>query len=208
LSLLNTPVPDFSAKAVRQGQFIDVSLADLKGHWSVLFFYPGDFTFVCPTELFDLHEQYAELKRMNVEVYAVSTDSVYAHQAWADSTPLIDEIEYPLVADHAWTIAKSLDVLDEATGTAQRATLIVNPEGIIKAVEISDGPVARRAEELLRKVKAAQFVAGGIGRLAKASWAFANATAAERQAAEAIPAADPLVLQEAGLGERDICPPE
>ena len=188
MSQLNTPVPPFAAKAVRRGHIEGVTADTLHGHWSVLFFYPADFSFICPIELLDLHEQYVELKRLGVEVYGVSTDSVYTHQAWAES-PLIGEIEFPLIADHAWALSRALDVLDEDHGTAQRATFIVNPEGLIKVIEISDGPVARRADELVRRIKAAQFVSGGIGRLANATWAREGEASGQGDAAEAIPAA-------------------
>ncbi|MCL2787559.1 MAG: redoxin domain-containing protein [Micrococcales bacterium] len=171
MSQLNTPVPPFAVKAVRKGVIEEVTRESLLGHWSVLFFYPADFSFICPTELFDLHEQGEELGRLGVDIYAISTDSVYCHQAWCEATPLIDQLEFPLIADQARVLSRAMDVLDEDSGMAQRATFVINPEGLIKSIEISDGPVARRADELVRRIRAAQFVAGGIGRLVKATWA-------------------------------------
>ncbi|MDR1426881.1 MAG: redoxin domain-containing protein [Bifidobacteriaceae bacterium] len=176
MSLLNTIVPQFAVKAYHAGAFEDVNEKKLDGHWSVLFFYPADFSAVCPTELYDLQEHYAEFAKMGVEVYSVSTDSHYSHQGWAESTPMIDQIAYPMLADHAQALCVALGVLIAGAGVAERATFILDPERRIKAIEISDGPVARKADELVRKVKAAQFVAA-TGKIAPATWAVPQAQA-------------------------------
>ncbi|MDR1151365.1 MAG: redoxin domain-containing protein [Bifidobacteriaceae bacterium] len=169
MSLLNTPVPAFALRAFHAGAFEDVTEDALAGHWSVLFFYPADFSTVCPTELYDLHEHYADFQRMGVEIFAVSTDSHYAHQAWAESTAMIGDLEFPMLADHTQDLTRALGVLIEGAGVAERATFVVDPASQIKAIEISDGPVARKAEELVRRVKAAQFVAA-TGKMCPATW--------------------------------------
>jgi peroxiredoxin (alkyl hydroperoxide reductase subunit C) len=175
MSLLNTTVPDFSVKAYHAGAFKDVAAADLAGSWSVLFFYPADFSAVCPTELYDLQEHYAQFADLGVRIYSVSTDSHYSHQAWAESTPLIDQLEFPMLADHAQELSRALGVLIPETGVAERATFIIDHDRQIKAIEISDGPVARKADELVRKAKAAQFVAA-TGKIAPATWALPTAS--------------------------------
>jgi peroxiredoxin (alkyl hydroperoxide reductase subunit C) len=170
MSLLNTIVPPFACKSYRAGAFEDVTEKALDGRWSVLFFYPADFSFVCPTELWDLQQHYEELGRLGVEVYAVSTDSHLVHQAWAESTDMIGDIAYPMVADRTQELTRALGILIEAEGQAERATLVVDPDRRIKSVELSDGQVARKADELVRKVRAAQFVAA-TGKMSFADWA-------------------------------------
>jgi peroxiredoxin (alkyl hydroperoxide reductase subunit C) len=191
MSMLNKPLPDFECKAYRAGDIVKIRLNDVLGRWAVLFFYPADFSFVCPTELFDLQEHLQDFKDMSVDIYAVSTDSELSHQAWAESTPLINELQFPLLSDRNQALSRALDVLTEETGAAQRATFVVNPEGVVKAAELSDGAVARRADELVRKVRAAQFVSLGAGRLCPASWTLADASAEDQAALKALPVTDP-----------------
>jgi peroxiredoxin len=119
MSLINTEVKPFKATAYHNGQFVDVSEADLKGKWSVVFFYPADFTFVCPTELGDLADNYAEFQKLGVEIYAVSTDTHFTHKAWHDTSEEIKKIQYPLVGDPTWTLSKNFDVLIESEGLAE-----------------------------------------------------------------------------------------
>jgi peroxiredoxin (alkyl hydroperoxide reductase subunit C) len=169
MSLLNHPVPAFALKAYHTGAFEDFSDGSLAGHWSVLFFYPADFSAVCPTELFDLQEHYDQFTEMGVEIYAVSTDSHLSHRAWAESTPMIGQVAFPMLSDRAQELSRALGVLIEDGGVAERATFVVDQDRQIKAMEYSDGPVARKASELVRKVKAAQFVAA-TGKIAPATW--------------------------------------
>ena len=143
---------------------MQVSDADLKGKWSVFFFYPADFTFVCPTELGDLADQYAEFQKLGVEIYSVSTDTHFTHKAWHDASDTIKKIEYPMVGDPTHAISRNFGVLIEDEGLALRGTFVVNPEGMIKVVEINDIGIGRDAKELLRKVQAAQYVAVAPGR--------------------------------------------
>jgi peroxiredoxin (alkyl hydroperoxide reductase subunit C) len=170
MSLINTEVKPFTATAYHNGEFITVSEADLQGKWSVFFFYPADFTFVCPTELGDLADNYAEFQRLGVEIYGVSTDTHFTHKAWHDTSDTIGKVEYPLVGDPTGTLSRNFDVLIEAEGLADRGTFVVDPEGKVQVVEITAGGIGRNAAELLRKVKAAQYVAAHPNEVCPAKW--------------------------------------
>lgn len=170
MSLINTEVKPFKATAFKAGKFIDVSDADLKGKWSVVFFYPADFTFVCPTELEDLADNYGEFQKLGVEIYSVSTDTHFAHKAWHDTSAAIKKIEYTMVGDPTGTISRNFEVLIEDAGLADRGTFVIDPDGKIQIVEINAGGVGRSATELLRKIKAAQYVASHPGEVCPAKW--------------------------------------
>ena len=170
MSLINTSVKPFKATAFHNGKFVDVSDASLKGKWSVVVFYPADFTFVCPTELEDLADTYAEFKKLGVEVYGVSTDTHFAHKAWHDTSEAIKKVQYPLVGDPTGAITRNFEVMIEEEGLALRGTFVINPEGQIKLCEIHDNGIGRDAKELLRKVKAAQYVASHPGEVCPAKW--------------------------------------
>jgi len=170
MSLINTPIKPFKANAFHQGKFIEVSEADLKGKWSVVFFYPADFTFVCPTELEDLAKNYADFKKLGVEIYSVSTDTHFAHKAWHDTSDAIKQIEYVMVGDPTHAISKNFEVLIESDGIADRGTFVIDPAGHIQIVEITAGGIGRDALELLRKVKAAQYVAAHPDEVCPAKW--------------------------------------
>jgi len=170
MSLINTEVLPFKATAYKNGEFIEVTNADLKGKWSVVFFYPADFTFVCPTELGDLADNYAEFQRLGVEIFGVSTDTHFTHKAWHDSSETIGKIQYPLVGDPTGVITRNFGVMIEEAGLADRGTFVIDPEGKIQIVEINAGGIGRDASELLRKVKAAQYVASHPGEVCPAKW--------------------------------------
>ncbi|WP_226470353.1 alkyl hydroperoxide reductase subunit C [Luteimonas panaciterrae] len=170
MSLINTEVQPFKATAYHNGEFVEVTDASLKGKWSVFVFYPADFTFVCPTELEDLADHYDEFKKLDVEVYGVSTDTHFAHKAWHDTSDAIGKVKYPLVGDPTAKLARAFDVLIEEEGLALRGTFIINPEGVIKTAEIHDNGIGRDASELLRKIKAAQYVASHPGEVCPAKW--------------------------------------
>ena len=170
MSLINTEIKPFKAQAFKQGKFIEVTDADLKGKWSVVVFYPADFTFVCPTELEDLAGKYDELKKMGVEVYSVSTDTHFSHKAWHDTSDAIRKVEYTMLADPTGTLTRNFDVMIEEEGLALRGTFIVNPEGVIKAYEVHDNAIARDMKEALRKLKAARYVANHPGEVCPAKW--------------------------------------
>ncbi|SDO01495.1 alkyl hydroperoxide reductase subunit C [Vreelandella arcis] len=170
MSLINTEVKPFNATAYLNGEFVDVSDADLKGKWSIFFFYPADFTFVCPTELGDLADHYDEFKKLGVEIYSVSTDTHFTHKAWHDSSETINKLQYPMIADPTLKISRNFDVLVEEAGLAERGTFVVDPDGKIQIVEINAGNIGRNAEELLRKVKAAQYVRENPNEVCPAKW--------------------------------------
>ncbi len=178
MSLINTEIKPFRAKAFRNGEFADVSDADLRGHWSVVFFYPADFTFVCPTELEDLADNYAEFQRLGVEIYSVSTDTHFAHKAWHDNSDAIRKIRFTMVGDPTGAISRNFEVMIEQEGVADRGTFVVDPEGRIQIVEITAGGVGRDASELLRKIKAAQYVAAHPNEVCPAKWRDGEATLA------------------------------
>src|SRR5699024_4941498 len=139
MSLIGKEIEEFAAEAYHsgKGEFIDVTQEDLKGKWSVVMFYPADFTFVCPTELEDLQDHYETLKGLGAEVYSVSTDTHFTHKAWHDTSETIKKIEYYMLADPNQLLSRNFDVLDEKAGLSQRGTLIIDPDGIVQYDEIS-----------------------------------------------------------------------
>ena len=170
MSLINTEVKPFKATAYHNGKFVPVSNENLKGKWSVFVFYPADFTFVCPTELGDLADQYAEFKKLGVEIYGVSTDTHFTHKAWHDTSDTIKKVQYPLVADPTLALSRNFEVLIEEEGLAYRGTFVIDPSGHIKIIEVHDNGIGRDAKELLRKVQAAQYVASHPGEVCPAKW--------------------------------------
>jgi peroxiredoxin len=170
MSLIGTEVKPFHASAFHKGTFIEVTEQNLKGKWSVVCFYPADFTFVCPTELEDLQNHYETLKALGVEVYSVSTDTHFTHKAWHDSSPAIGKVKYIMVGDPAHTLSRNFEVLIEEQGLADRGTFIIDPDGIIQCVEISAGGIGRDASILVSKIKAAQYVRQNQGEVCPAKW--------------------------------------
>lgn len=170
MSLINKEISDFSVQAYHEGEFKEFSKADVLGKWGIFFFYPADFTFVCPTELEDLQEKYSEFKTANCEIYATSCDTHFVHKAWHDHSERISQIEYPMLADPRQVLAKDFEVYIEEAGLAERGSFIVNPEGKIVAYEITSGGVGRNAEELLRKLLACQFVHENGSEVCPANW--------------------------------------
>ncbi|RUP00017.1 alkyl hydroperoxide reductase subunit C [Hyphomicrobium sp.] len=170
MSLINTAIKPFKAQAYKQGKFIEVTEADIKGKWAIFFFYPADFTFVCPTELGDLADHYAELQKLGVEVFSVSTDTHFTHKAWHDSSETIGKIKYAMIGDPTGAITRNFEVMREGEGLADRGTFVVDPAGIIQAMEVTAEGIGRNAADLLRKVKAAQYVAAHPGEVCPAKW--------------------------------------
>jgi peroxiredoxin (alkyl hydroperoxide reductase subunit C) len=170
MSLINTEILPFSATAFHQGKFVDVTDADLRGRWSVVFFYPADFTFVCPTELGDLADHYAEFQALGVEIFSVSTDTHFVHKAWHDASDTIGKIQYPMIGDPTGTITTNFNVMRAGQGLADRGTFVIDPQGVIQIMEVSCEGVGRNAAELLRKIKAAQYVAAHPGEVCPAKW--------------------------------------
>jgi peroxiredoxin (alkyl hydroperoxide reductase subunit C) len=178
MSVINTQIKPFKAQAFKQGKFIEVTEADMQGKWAVFFFYPADFTFVCPTELGDVADYYDEFQKMGVEIYSVSTDTHFTHKAWHDSSETIGKIQYTMIGDPTGTITRNFDNMREEMGLADRGTFIIDPQGIIQAVEVTSEGIGRNAEEMMRKVKAAQYVAAHPGEVCPAKWKEGEATLA------------------------------
>jgi len=173
MNLIGKKVADFKAKAFVNNGFRDVTSDDLDGKWSVVFFYPADFTFICPTELGDLADSYDEFKKIDCEVYSVSTDTHFTHKAWYDTSATIKKIRYPMLADPTHAISKDFGVLIEEgddAGLALRGTFIINPNREIVAYEVHTLGIGRNSAELLRKVQAAQFTATHSGEVCPAKW--------------------------------------
>jgi len=170
MALINTKVKRFKSEAYHDGKFRTITNEDLEGKWSVVFFYPADFTFVCPTELGDLQDHYAQLQEMGVEVYAVSTDTHFTHKAWHDSSETINKIQYPMLGDPTGNLTINFDCMQFAEGLALRGTFIVDPDGIIKAAEIHDEGIGRNASDLVRKLQAAIHVRENPGQVCPAKW--------------------------------------
>ncbi len=177
-SLINTEVKPFKATAYYNGRFIDVTEASLKGEWTVMFFYPADFTFVCPTELGDMADLYPEFQKLGVEIYAVSTDTHFTHKAWHDTSETIGKIQYPMIGDPTGALTRNFGVMIEEAGLAERGTFVMDPEGRIQIIEINAGGIGRDASELLRKIKAAQYVAAHPGEVCPAKWKEGDKTLA------------------------------
>jgi len=170
MAVINSKILPFNASAFKQGEFVDVSEKDLEGKWAVFFFYPADFTFVCPTELGDVADHYEELQKRDVEVYSVSTDTHFVHKAWHDASETIGKINYTMIGDPNGVITNNFGVMREGVGLADRATFIVDPDGIIQAMEITAEGIGRDADDLMRKVKAAQYVRANPNEVCPAKW--------------------------------------
>jgi len=167
---INEKAPDFDEEAFYKGKIQSIKLTDYKGKWVVLFFYPGDFTFVCPTELGELADNYEAFKRLDAEIISVSTDTAFVHKAWHDNSDTIKKIKYPMLADPARRVSSAYGCLIEKEGVSLRATVLINPEGIVKAYEFHDNNIGRNAKELIRKLQAARFVSQNSGMVCPASW--------------------------------------
>ena len=169
-TLINSQLPTFTAQAYHNDDFSTITDEGLRGKWSILFFYPADFTFVCPTELGDMADNYAAFQELGVEVYSVSTDTHFTHKAWHDTSETIARITYPMLADPTGALSRALGVYIDDEGLAYRGTFVVNPAGEIKIVEMHDNGIGRNADELLRKVRAAIFIAEHPDQVCPAKW--------------------------------------
>ena len=170
MSLINTQVQPFKANAFKDGKFIEVTDKDLQGKWSVVIFMPAAFTFNCPTEIEDAAEHYAEFQKAGAEVYIVTTDTHFSHKVWHETSPAVGKAKFALVGDPTHALSKAFDVLIPEEGLALRGTFIVNPDGVIKTMEVHDNAIARDVKETVRKLKAAQFVASHPGEVCPAKW--------------------------------------
>lgn len=167
---INTIVPDFEVDAYHENKIKKIKLSEYKGKWVVLVFYPADFTFVCPTELEDAQEQYEQLKKLGAEIMSVSTDTAFVHKAWHDNSKAIGKITYPMLADPTGKLAKMFGTYIESDGLSLRGTFIIDPDGVLKTIEIHDNSIGRSAKEMVRKLQAGKFVRENKGKVCPASW--------------------------------------
>ena len=167
---INEKISDFSLEAFHENKIKRIKLSDYKGKWLILFFYPADFTFICPTELEELAENYSEFKKLGAEILSVSTDTAFVHKAWHDNSPTVRKVKFPMVADPTGNLCREFGTYIEDEGLSLRGTFIINPDGILKALEINDNSIGRSASELLRKLEAAKFVKEHKGQVCPASW--------------------------------------
>lgn len=163
-------VPEVEFEAFQNEEIKKMKTTDFKGKWLVLFFYPADFTFICPTELEEMEETYKDFKKEGAEIVSVSTDTVFVHKAWHDASDAIKKINYPMAADPTHTLSHIFGVHIEDEGLALRGTFIIDPEGVVRVAEIHDNSIGRNAKETLRKIQAAKFVAEHDGKVCPASW--------------------------------------
>ncbi|TVM17342.1 peroxiredoxin [Oceanidesulfovibrio indonesiensis] len=177
---IGKPVKDFTMDVFdpEEGGFGEVSLQSLKDQkkWVILFFYPADFTFVCPTELADLAEKHAQLKAMNCEVLSVSTDTKFVHLAWKNDEQLLKNVKYKMAADPTGKVSRYFGVYDCDTGVADRGTFIINPEGLLVGSEISYHNVGRNADELVRKMEASIYLQDHPNEACPAKWTAGQKT--------------------------------
>ena len=170
MSLINTKVQPFKANAFKNGQFIEVTDKDLQGKWSALIFMPAAFTFNCPTEIEDAADHYAEFEKAGAQVFIVTTDTHFSHKVWHETSPAVGKAKFALIGDPTHQLTRAFDVHIDEEGLALRGTFIINPDGVIKTMEVHDNAIARDVAETVRKLKAAQYVASHTGEVCPAKW--------------------------------------
>ena len=182
MSLINTQVQPFKTTAFvnrnGKGEFIEVTEQSLKGKWSVLIFMPAAFTFNCPTEIEDAADHYAEFQKVGAEVYIVTTDTHFSHKVWHETSAAVGKAQFALVGDPTHQLTRAFDVHIDEEGLALRGTFVINPEGVIKTMEVHDNAIARDVTETVRKLKAAQYVASHPNEVCPAKWKEGEATLA------------------------------
>jgi len=167
---INDKAPEFTVKAFQNGDVRDISLSDYKGKWVVLFFYPADFTYICPTELGSLADSYDMIKALGAEVLSVSTDTEFSHKAWYDSSDTIKRVKFPMLADPTGKVCKKYGTYIREEGLSLRGTFIIDPDGVVKALEIHSNDVGRNIGEMIRKIRAAMHVRDNPGEACPANW--------------------------------------
>ncbi len=163
-------LPDLELDAFYEGKDQKININDYEGKWKIFFFYPADFTFVCPTELEELADMYEEFKKEDAEIFSVSTDTVFVHKAWHDSSQAIGKVEFPMVADPTGELCDLFGTYIYDEGVSLRGTFLVDPDGKLVTMEIHDNSIGRSAKELMRKLKAAKFVYEHGDKVCPASW--------------------------------------
>ncbi len=169
-------IPDAEVEAFHNEEIRKIKLSDYRGKWMILFFYPANFTFVCPTELEEMADNYSEFQKLDAEVLSVSTDTVFAHKVWHDTSEAIKKIKFPMLSDTRHDLCNIFGTYIPEEGLSLRGTFVVDPDGILRIVEVNDNSVGRSAKELLRKIKAAKFVREHGGNVCPASWEPGEAT--------------------------------
>ncbi|MDE1970276.1 MAG: redoxin domain-containing protein [Patescibacteria group bacterium] len=166
------PIEDFEVKAYdpRKDRFVTVKSEEYRGRWVLLVFYPADFTFVCPTELEDLADHYDAFNALGAEVMSISTDTEFVHKAWHDHSEAIKKVPFLMLADPTGNVCREFGVYLDQEGLALRGTFVIDPDGVLKTIEIHDNAIGRSAKELLRKLQAAKFVREHKGNVCPASW--------------------------------------
>ncbi len=167
---INENIPNFKALAFQNEEIKEISLSDYQGKWLILFFYPGDFTFICPTELKEMAALYPEFKKEGAEVLSISTDSAYVHKAWHDQSEAVKKVEFPMLADPAGKISRAFGTYIEDKGESLRGSFIIDPDQKLKSYELNDNDIGRNANELLRKLQACKFVRESGGEVCPANW--------------------------------------
>ncbi len=167
---IGATIPDFELEAYYQGDFKKIKLSDYRGKWLVMLFYPADFTFVCPTELTAAAEMYEKFAELNTEIVSISTDTAYVHKAWHDDSKAIAKIQYPMLADPTGNCCRAFGTYLDDEGQSLRATMIIDPEGILKAIDMHDNSIGRSIDEIFRKLQASQYVHEHAGEVCPANW--------------------------------------
>ena len=167
---IGAEIPDFELDAYHENEIKKIKLSDYRGKWLCLVSYPADFTFVCPTELEDVAELYPEFQKAGAEILSVSTDTAYVHKAWHDESPAIGKVKYPMVADPTGRLCRAFGTLIESDGLSLRGSFVIDPDGVLKTIEIHDNSIGRSAKELFRKLQAAQFVRQHGDQVCPANW--------------------------------------
>ncbi|BAP58378.1 alkyl hydroperoxide reductase subunit C [Candidatus Tachikawaea gelatinosa] len=170
MSMLNTKIKPFYNHALKNGKFVTVSEKDILGKWNVFFFYPADFTFVCPTELKDLSNHYYDFQKLQVNIYSISTDTHFTHKAWCDASKSISKIQYTMIADPSGNLTRNFEVMNEENGLPERGTFIIDTYGIIQSIEINIAGIGRNSKELLRKIEALQHISVYPNEVCPANW--------------------------------------
>ena len=170
MSLINTQVQPFKNQAFHNGKFVEITEANLKGKWSVFIFMPAAFTFNCPTEIEDAADNYAAFQKAGAEVYIITTDTHFSHKVWHETSPAVGKAKFPLVGDPTHKLTRAFGVHIEDDGLALRGTFVINPEGMIKTMEVHSNEIARDVSETLRKLTAAQYTAANHGQVCRAKW--------------------------------------
>jgi len=163
-------IPDVKVQSYHEDQLKELALEDYRGKWMVLIFYPADFTFICPTELSEAADMHEDFIKEGAQIMSVSTDTAFVHKAWHDDSEAICKIKYPMLADPTGALCKEFGTYIDDEGLSLRATFIIDPDGIVKSLEMNDNSIGRNIKETLRKLQAAKFVRENKGKVCPASW--------------------------------------